>query len=187
MMKAFRSDIRRYKAYEKRSALIHLLTQRGLWAIFQYRVANSIYTSKIPTIIKKPLLVVISIWRIFIEIITGISIPHSCCIGKGLYIGHAGNIIFNGQSKLGDYCNISQGVTIGVSGRLDKRGVPIIGSNVYLAANAVVVGKIVVGDRSVVGANSVVVRDVDSGTTVMGVPALKISDNNSDEYILPVE
>lgn len=186
-MKIVLSDIRRYQAYERRSAIFHFLTQRSLWAIFQYRVANSIYNSKLPGLIRKPLLIIVSIWRIIIEITTGISIPHSCIIGKGLYIGHPGNIIFNANARLGDYCNVSQGVTVGVSGRRGDRGVPIIGNYVYMAANSVIVGKIVVGDRVVVGANSVVTRNVEPDTTVMGVPAVKISNQNSLDFILPTE
>ena len=186
-MNLFFTDVRRYQAYSRRNMLIHLVTQRGLWAIFQYRVANRVYRSRLPSLIKKPILFTLLFWRIFIETVTGITLPHTCSIGKGLYIGHAGNIILNAMVTIGDYCNLSQGVTIGLSGRADNRGVPVIGNYVYLAANAVVVGKIKIGDGAVIGANSVVTRDVAPGTTVMGVPAQKISGNNSDDYILPIQ
>ncbi|MDP5101339.1 MAG: serine acetyltransferase, partial [Nonlabens sp.] len=84
----------------------------------------------------------------------------------------------------GSHCNISQGVTIGVSGRGEHRGVPVIGNNVYIGANATIAGKIIVGNRAVIGANSLVINDVAEGTTVVGVPALKVSDNDSASYIL---
>ncbi|WP_245935418.1 serine O-acetyltransferase [Winogradskyella arenosi] len=109
--------------------------------------------------------------------------PYSAAIGERFYIGHFGGIIINANAVIGNNCNISQGVTIGVSGIKEKRGVPSIGNNVYIGANAVVVGKINIGDGAVIGANSLVTKDVVSNTTVLGVPAIKINDHNSSEYI----
>ena len=44
----------------------------------------------------------------------GISIPFTCSIGKGFYIGHFGGIVVHNKAVIGSNCNISQGVTIGV-------------------------------------------------------------------------
>ena len=49
--------------------------------------------------------------------------------------------------------------------------------------NAVVVGKITVGDDSVIGANSLVNRDVPAHTTVLGVPAVVVSNTGSEDYL----
>ncbi|WP_232224054.1 serine O-acetyltransferase [Gillisia sp. CAL575] len=117
------------------------------------------------------------------EIITGISLPYSATIGDKFYIGHFGGIIINSQSVIGNNCNISQGVTVGVSGVGKYRGVPIIGNNVYIGANAVIAGNVKIGDNVVIGANSLVTSSVEKNTTVLGVPAVKVSDNNSDLYI----
>ena len=73
---------------------------------------------------------------------------------------------------------------MGVSGRDKDRGVPKIGNRVYLGANAVVAGKITIGDSAVIGACSLVTQDVEAGITVLGVPAKKISDKDSSSYIL---
>ena len=122
-------------------------------------------------------------WQKWIEITTGISIPYSVNIGESFYIGHFGNIIINSNAIIGDNCNISQGVTIGINGKGDNRGVPIIGDNVYIGANAVLAGKIKVGDNVVVGANSFLTHNVEDNTTVLGVPAKKVSDSSSSGYI----
>ena len=132
---------------------------------------------------KKILLIFGLFFQKFIEVITGISIPYSVQVGKELYIGHFGGIIINSRAIIGDNCNISQGVTIGVSGKGENRGVPTIGNNVYIGVNSVVAGPIYVGDNSVIAANSLVTKDVLPNVTVMGVPAIKISDNNSAQYI----
>ena len=62
----------------------------------------------------------------------GIELPRGTKVGEGLYIGHFGGIIISGGAVIGRNCNISQGVTIGVAGRGEKRGIPIIGDGVYI-------------------------------------------------------
>jgi serine O-acetyltransferase len=183
-MGLFRTDIKKYKRYSgNKSAIVLILTTQGLWALFIYRLSNSIYRSKTPKILKKTLLLFSLLWQKWIEIVTGISIPYSVEIGPEFYIGHFGNIIINSSAIIGDNCNISQGVTIGVSGISGNRGVPVIGNNVYMGANSVIAGKIKIGDNVIIGANTFVNRDVESNCTVLGVPAKKISDKTSEGYI----
>ena len=175
------SDYRKYKKYGGHFFSIVFLTQ-GFWAIFQYRIAHFCYRLKIP-IIKHILLIICLLWQKLIEIITGISIPSSVQIGHSFYIGHFGGIIINAKSVIGDNCNLSQGVTIGVSGREASRGVPVIGDNVYIGANAVVAGKITIGNNCVIAANSLVVNTFEDGVTLLGVPAKKVNHNSSKGYI----
>lgn len=183
-MRKFLSDLGKYKKYSgNKNAIILFLTTQGLWAMFVYRISNGIYKSKLPKPIKKVLLVFAVVWQKWIEIITGISIPYSAQIGPQFYIGHFGGIIINAKAVIGNNCNISQGVTIGVSGRGEKRGVPRIGNHVYIGANATIVGNVEVGDYCVVAANSLVVSSVFPNKTVAGVPAKEISDNTSKGYI----
>ncbi|MHA7943499.1 serine O-acetyltransferase [Formosa sp. 3Alg 14/1] len=183
MLNNFRTDLKKYKSYSGKNALALCLTQQGLWALFVYRISHAVYSSHMPKLIKRFLLLFCVIAQKFIEIITGISIPYSSQIGNYFYIGHFGGIIINANAVIGNNCNISQGVTIGVSGVLEKRGVPIIGDHVYIGAHAVVAGNIRVGNHSVIGANSLVTKNVEAHTTVLGVPAIVISENSSDLYI----
>ncbi|MEO9571681.1 MAG: serine acetyltransferase [Polaribacter sp.] len=182
-MSLFLTDIKKYKKYSKKPAIILFFTTQGLWAIFVYRISNYIFKSKFLGILKKPLLLVAIIFQKGIEIMTGISIPYSCSIGHSFYIGHFGGIILNSNAKIGDNCNISQGVTIGVSGRGDKRGVPILGDNIYVGANAVLAGKIKIGNNCVIAANSLVVESIKNNATVIGVPAKVINQLGSKGYI----
>lgn len=183
MLNIFKSDIKRYKQYSRKSSFILLITQQGLWALFVYRINNMIYKSKMIGGLKKIFLSVGTIVQKLMEIITGISLPYAATIGHSLYIGHYGGIVINPNAVIGDNCNISQGVTIGISGRGDFRGVPKIGNNVYIGVNAVIAGNISIGDNVVIAANSLVVKSVSSNITVMGVPATKASNNNSEGYI----
>lgn len=179
----FKSDLKKYKQYSDRSVIILLLTQQGLWAIFVYRFSHAIYKSKMPSIIKRILLVFCVIWQKWIEIITGISISYAAHIGESFYIGHFGGVIIKAKAVIGNNCYIVHGVTIGESGFKENRDVPVLGNNVYIGANAVIAGSINVGDNAVIGANSFVNRDVATNTTVLGVPAVKISSINSQYYI----
>ena len=137
---------------------------------------------KLP-IIKPILKIICLIWQKWIEILTGISIPASVTIGHSFYIGHFGGIILNAQTVIGNNCNISQGVTIGVSGLGAQRGVPVIGNNVYIGANAVVAGKIQIEDNVLIGACSLVNSNAEKDAVLLGVPAVKVSNKGSRQYI----
>jgi len=104
-------------------------------------------------------------------------------IGEGFYIGHFGQIIVHNQVKIGNNCNISQGVTIGVSNRGKKMGVPIIGDNVYIAPGAKIFGGISIGNNVAIGANSVVNDDIPDNAVVVGIPAKIVSNNGSEGFI----
>lgn len=105
----------------------------------------------------------------FIEITTGISIPAACTIGKGLRIHHFGGIILHPTVIMGNNCTLYHEVTIG-----DKDGkgkAAIIGDNVLIGAGTKIIGEILIGEGVVIGANSVVNRDVPANCVVAGNPA----------------
>lgn len=83
---------------------------------------------------------------------------------------HFGTIIISYTAKIGDNCTIYQGVTVGTK----SGSAPTIGNNVTLYSSAIILGASV-GDNSVVGAGSVVVKDVMPGDVVAGVPAIVVS------------
>lgn len=88
-------------------------------------------------------------------------------IGKGLVIYHNSGVTINAKS-IGEYCYIYQGVTIG-KGKETKIGKrPVIGNNVRICTNSVVLGGITIGDHAVIGASSFVNRDVPSRAVVGG-------------------
>lgn len=175
------SDYTKYKKYGGNFIIIVFFTQ-GFWAIVQYRLAHSVYHFKIP-VVKQFLQFLFLIWQKIIEMTTGISIPASAKIGSSFYVGHFGGIILNANTVMGTNCNISQGVTIGVSGLNERRGVPIIGNNVYIGANSIVAGKIIIGNDVLIGAASLMVKDAMDDSVWLGVPAVKISDYGSKGYI----
>lgn len=111
----------------------------------------------------------------------GYQINPSTKIGKGLYIGHRGSIIVNSLSVIGDYCNLSPGVTIGQANRGIKKGSPVLGNKVWVGTNAVIVGGITIGDNVLIAPNAFVNHDVPSNSIVIGNPAQIIPRENATE------
>lgn len=180
----YAADFARYRDHrEGASDFVLMATELGLWALLIYRVGAATRRSTAPAALKRPALAGIAALEKLVEIVTGITLPSRASIGPGLYIGHHGGIVLHENVRIGAGCNISQGVTIGVSGRPPRRGVPRIGDRVYIATNAVVVGPITVGDDAAIAACSLVSRDVEPGTTVMGVPAISIGRSGSVGYV----
>jgi len=113
----------------------------------------------------------------------GIGISYKTSIGPGLYIGHEGGIVVSENAVIGRNCNLSHQVTIGVSRRGERAGVPTIGDNVYIGPGAKIFGKLTVGDKAAIGANCVVTRDVPPSGVVVGIPGEVISSAGSAGYI----
>jgi len=109
-----------------------------------------------------------------VKIIWGIELPRSATIGPGLYIGHFGGITIAPGVIIGRNCDISQHVTIGLSGQGEKAGVPTIGDDVYIAPGAQVFGKISVGSNVKIGANAVIYKDIPDNAIVVLDPGFKI-------------
>lgn len=100
-------------------------------------------------------------------------------IGPGFLVAHVGGLVIGGKTTIGKNCDVRQNVTLGGNyNRTDAEGrqFPILGDNVSLGAGAVVVGPVKVGSNSIVGANSVVTRDVPEKVIVRGNPAVVIKE-----------
>ncbi|MBT0533898.1 serine acetyltransferase [Riemerella anatipestifer] len=104
-------------------------------------------------------------------------------IGEGFYLGHWGAVVINPKTIIGKNCNIEQGVTIGQQNRGKKQGVPTIGDEVWIGANAVIVGGITIGNNVLIAPNAYVNTDVSSGSVVivMGNPAQIIPNDQATE------
>lgn len=96
----------------------------------------------------------------------GMSIPPGV-FGPGLCIQHYGTIVVNDKAKFGSWCTIHTSTNIGERHGLAPRG----GDHVYIGPGAILYGSISIGDRVIIGANSVVNSSVGSDVTVAGAPA----------------
>ncbi len=123
------------------------------------------------------------LWWRCLRVKYGFDISYRTQIGKGFYIGHFGNVVIHGDTVIGENCNISQGITIGVSNYGAKKGVPTIGNEVFIGPNAGIFGNINVGNKVTIGANAVVTEDISEGKTVVPSATVIIDKNLSEFYI----
>lgn len=110
----------------------------------------------------------------------GMEVPASLEIGPGLIIPHTNGIIL-GAARIGANVTIYQQVTLGAKMAdwdYDFAQRPVVEDGATIAAGAKVLGPIVLGSDCVVGANAVVVSDVNPGDVVGGVPARVLSSRN---------
>lgn len=96
-------------------------------------------------------------------------------VGEGLYIQH-GHSTRIGAKTVGKNCWINQQVTIG----WEQKGQPVILDNVRIGAGAKVIGKVTVGNNSIIGANAVIVKDVPDNCTVVGIYPVYIVRRNGE-------
>jgi glycosyltransferase involved in cell wall biosynthesis/serine acetyltransferase len=137
-------------------------------AITYYRLARWLHLHHVPLlprVIERLAVIVFSCY-----------IPYTAEIGEGFALGHYGlGVVLHEKSKIGRNVCIAQGVTLG--GRSQSSEVPRIEDNVYIGPGAKVLGDVVIGSGSVVGANAVVIRSVPPRCIVAGVPARVIREN----------
>lgn len=109
----------------------------------------------------------------------GIQIPASTKIGYGFYIGHGVGIVINAKTTIGNNVNISQFLSIGTVHRTPAT----IGDNVYIGPHVSIVENVNIGSNSLVGAGSVVIKDIPEDSTAVGNPARIVGENKHPEYV----
>lgn len=101
---------------------------------------------------------------------TGIEIHPGATIGRRVCIDHGNGIVIGETTEIGDDVMIYQGVTLGGTGKDVGKRHPTIESGVMIGSGVKVLGPITIGRNAKVAAGAVVVKDVESNATVVGVP-----------------
>jgi len=135
----------------------------GLWSIPWYRLANRLHRANFKTFAR----IIMGIN----QIITNIDIHPAATIGQRVFIDHGFGVVIGETAIIEDDVLIYQGVTLGgVSLNHGKRH-PTVKKGAVIGAGAKVLGNIVIGEYAKIGANSVVVKEVPSCSTAVGIPA----------------
>lgn len=155
-----------------RSKLEVFLLYPSVHSLIMYRISHFFYGKK----------------RFFIarlisqlgRFLTGIEIHPGAKIGMGTLIDHGSGVVIGETSVIGDRVTIYQGVTIGATGNEKQfKRHPTLGNDIVVGSGAKILGPINIGDHCKIGANSVVLKDMPSYTTAVGIPA-KIKYNRKN-------
>ena len=112
---------------------------------------------------------------------TGIEIHPGAKIGTCVFIDHGMGVVIGETAEVGDGCTIYQGVTLGGTTlyRGQKRH-PTLGAGVVVGAGAKILGGFTVGEGARIGSNSVVVKEVPAGGTVVGIPGRLVEGKEAE-------
>lgn len=150
-----------------RSAIEVLLCYPGVHAILMHRVAHHLWHRGWITTARW--LSQVARW------LTGIEIHPGATIGKRLLIDHGMGVVIGETAEIGDNVTLYQQVTLGGVSLDARKRHPTIGDDVVIGAGAAVLGPFTIGKGARVGANAVVLKEVEPGTTVVGVPAKPVA------------
>ena len=140
-----------------------VLCYPGFHALVFYRLSNALWRRKFHLIAR----FISQIARFF----TGIEIHPGATIGKGLFIDHGAGVVIGETALIGDNVTLYHGVTLGGTSLKSEIRHPQLGNNIIVGAGAQLLGPINVGSDAKIGSNAVVVKDVEEGATMVGVPA----------------
>ena len=156
-----------------KSKLSLVLTYPGVKAVFFHRLANFFSVAKFDLIAR--------IISQFSRFLTGIEIHPGAKIGKNLFIDHGMGVVIGETSEIGNNVTIYHMVTLGgIAPSInsnDQRHIkrhPTLKDNVVVGSGAQILGPVVVGKNSKIGANAVVTKDVPENAVMIGIPAKNV-------------
>lgn len=188
MLAALRHDVRAARERDPAacSALTVVLCYPGVHAIWGHRVSHWLWHRNARLLAR--------LSAELTRILTGVDIHPAATLGPGLFIDHATGVVIGETTEIGADVTIYQGVTLGGTSTDTGKRHPTVGDRVIIGSGAKVLGPIVIGDDSRIGANAVVVKAVPAGSVVVGVPGQVITRSRprpatalpcTDDAVLP--
>ena len=156
-------EVAREKDPAAKGAINILVNTPGIHAIMFHRVAHSLYNRK--HFFTARLISQIS------RFLTGIEIHPGAQIGRRFFIDHGMGIVIGETAEIGDDVMLFHQVTLGGTGKDNGKRHPTVENNVIISAGVKVLGPIVIGENSKIGANAVVLHDIPKNATAVGIPA----------------
>jgi serine O-acetyltransferase len=175
MFGRIRADIKATLARDPaaKNGLQVALLYSGLHAIWAYRLSHALNAQGLNFVARA--LSQLARW------VTGVEIHPAAEIGERFFIDHGMGIIIGETAVIGDDCLLYQGVTLGGTGNESGKRHPTLGDRVVVGAGAKVLGNIVIGADTRIGANSVVLHNVPPHSTVVGIPGKIVRRRKGDE------
>ena len=145
-----------------RNSLEVLICYPGIWALIWHKPAHFLYKHNMKLLAR----VISQLTRFF----TGIEIHPGAQIGRRCFIDHGMAVVIGETTEIGDDVTLYQGVTLGGTGKDSGKRHPTIGNRVIVSSGAKVLGPFKVGDDVKIGSGSIVLNEIPSGCTVVGIP-----------------
>jgi serine O-acetyltransferase len=142
-----------------RSVLEAIILYPGFHILVFHRIAHFFYYHKFYFMAR----LISQIGRFF----TGIEIHPGAKIGRRLFIDHGMGIVIGETTTIGDDCTIYHNSTLGGTGKDKNKRHPDLGDEVMVGAGAKLLGPIKIGNRTKIGANAVVLKDVPENSTII--------------------
>lgn len=170
MFKLLREDISTVFTRDPaaRSWLEVILFYPGLHALWLHRLAHFLWQRKLHLLSR-----FISHMNRFI---TGVEIHPGAKIGRRFFLDHGMGVVIGETAEIEDDVLMYQGVVLGGTSLEKRKRHPTIEKNAVIGAAAILLGPITVGEGARIGANSVVVKSVPPGTTVVGIPGRAVEE-----------
>lgn len=147
-----------------RSSLEVAILYPGVHALWLHRLAHRLWT-------QRPQLKFLA--RLLSEIgrsLTGVEIHPGAVLGRRFFIDHGMGVVIGETAIVGDDVLMFHTSTLGGRSMTKGKRHPTVGDRVVIGAGAKVLGPITIGEDVQIGANAVVVKDVEPGSVVVGVP-----------------
>jgi serine O-acetyltransferase len=177
MKKFLQSIIDRDPAAKSKLSII--LTYPGVKAVFFHQIAHFFCLAKFDLIAR--------IISQFSRFLTGIEIHPKVKIGKNLFIDHGMGVVIGETSEIGNNVTIYHMVTLGgISPSIDsneQRSIkrhPTLKDNVVIGSGAQILGPVIIGENSKIGANAVVTKDVPDNAIMIGIPAKNVGTTTQE-------
>lgn len=145
------------------------LFEQGFWAVATHRFGNWRMGIRWK-IVRAPFSWMYKCLYKWVEWTCGITLPYTTRLGRRVRIWHHSGMVLHARS-IGNDVHIRHNTTFGVARRDENLAIPVIEDNVDIGCGACVLGDVIVGRCSVIGANAVVLHDVPPFAVVVGAPA----------------
>mgnify|MGYP001010447657 FL=1 len=146
-----------------RSLLEVLLTYPGIKALAAHRISHFLWNHGCKLLARMHS----QFWRFW----TQIEIHPGATIASGVFIDHGAGLVIGETAVVEKGVMLYHGVTLGGTGKDTGKRHPTVKEGALVSAHAQVIGPIEIGAKAKVGAGAVVVSDVPSDVTVVGIPA----------------
>lgn len=160
-----------------RSRLEVLLSYSGVHAVWGYRLSHALW--------QRGDFLIARLISQLVRALTGVEIHPGAVIGRRLFIDHGMGVVIGETTEIGDDVLIYHGVTLGGRSLNTGKRHPTIEDHVIIGSGASVLGPVVIGARSIIGGNAVVVKSAPANSVLTGIPATvrPRGDDPTEEFV----